>query len=244
MNRIQNRFRTFGVMLVFAVAMGFLEAIVVVYIRELYYPEGFSFPLKALPAWLVGVEWIREICTLLMLGAVAWLAGKVFLKRLAAFLFLFGVWDIFYYIALKVFLGWPASLLTWDILFLIPITWVGPVLAPVLNSVLMILMAFILDKLMAEYHLQQLLPREWILLISGAGAIFLSYIADFGLILIKGGFLRNLSGLAKDPAFLQILTTWEPSGFRWGIYTAGMLLIVAAILLFSFRAVKSGTESS
>ena len=31
-------------LIIFAVSMGFLEAIVVVYIRELYYPDGFRFP--------------------------------------------------------------------------------------------------------------------------------------------------------------------------------------------------------
>ncbi len=110
--------------------MGFLEAIVVVYVRELYYPDGFNFPLKPMPGWLIAVELVRELCTLLMLGGCGLDFRQEYLfQRLAVFLFIFGVWDIFYYIGLKIFLNWPESLFTWDILFLIPITWIGPVLA-------------------------------------------------------------------------------------------------------------------
>ena len=138
--------KSYFTLFIFAVAMGFLEAIVVVYVRELYYPEGFTFPLKALPANLVTIELIRELCTFLMLGSVAWLSGKTLLRRLSAFLFTFGVWDIIYYAALKLFLDWPESLLTWDILFLIPITWVGPVLAPIICSVVMIFMAMLFER--------------------------------------------------------------------------------------------------
>jgi hypothetical protein len=89
------------------------------------------------------IEITREFSTLLMLFSVAWISGRNFLQQLSVFLFLFGIWDIFYYVALKIFLDWPGSFLTWDLLFLIPITWLGPVLAPVICSVVMILTAFI-----------------------------------------------------------------------------------------------------
>jgi hypothetical protein len=128
---------------VFAIAMGFLEAIVVVYLRELYYPDGFEFPLRLMSADLVRAEWIREIATLVMLAGIGIIAGRNGLQRLFYALFAFGVWDIFYYVALKLLLGWPASLLTWDLLFLIPVSWLGPVLAPAINSLTMILMAML-----------------------------------------------------------------------------------------------------
>ena len=111
---------------VFAVAMGFLEGIVVIYLRELYYPQGFDFPLKLMSPELVRIEWIREISTLIMLAAVGIIAGRNNLQRLMYFLFAFGVWDIFYYVALKLLIGWPASLLTWDLLFLIPCVMAEP----------------------------------------------------------------------------------------------------------------------
>jgi membrane protein implicated in regulation of membrane protease activity len=54
---------------------------------------------------------------------------------------MFAIWDIFYYIFLWLLIGWPESFFTWDILFLLPVTWVGPVLAPVINSLTMIVLA-------------------------------------------------------------------------------------------------------
>ncbi|MDP2983256.1 MAG: hypothetical protein Q8O92_08000 [Candidatus Latescibacter sp.] len=123
--------------LAFAAAMGYLEAAVVVYLRALYYPEGFSFPLKLIPSEIAVIEIVREAATIVILLAVAMLAGKRFWERFGYFLILFGVWDIFYYVWLKVALGWPASMFDNDILFLIPLPWIGPVIAPVLISILM-----------------------------------------------------------------------------------------------------------
>jgi hypothetical protein len=103
-NTAPRRFLWLGV---FAVSMGFLEAIVVVYLRELYYPEGFSFPLNEIPPRILGTEIMREACTLVMLASVAALAGRDKYTRLSCFLFIFGIWDIFYYAGLKLLLGWP-----------------------------------------------------------------------------------------------------------------------------------------
>lgn len=123
--------------LAFAAAMGYLEAAVVVYLRALYYPEGFSFPLKLIPAGTAVIEIGREASTIVILFAVAMLAGKRFWERFGYFIILFGVWDIFYYAWPKVAIGWPAGMFDNDILFLIPLPWIGPVIAPVLISFLM-----------------------------------------------------------------------------------------------------------
>jgi hypothetical protein len=101
--------------------MGFLEAIVVVYLRQLYFPEGFDFPLNPIPPKILAIEWLREITTLVMLVSIGIIAGKNFLQRFSYFLYCFAVWDIFYYVALKLLLNWPPSLLTWDLLFLFPV---------------------------------------------------------------------------------------------------------------------------
>jgi len=87
---------------------------------------------------VVLVEVAREAATLLMLLGVAMLAERRPLRRFAAFAFCFGVWDIVYYVMLRAAIGWPASLLEWDILFLIPAPWTSPVLAPVLVSLALI----------------------------------------------------------------------------------------------------------
>jgi hypothetical protein len=123
----------------FAIAMGFVESAVVVYLRGLFYPEGFYGTLAIIPVFYYGTEVFREAATIIMLAAVALLAARRgWWERAAYFLFCFGVWDIFYYIWLYALLGWPPSLLTTDLLFLIPVPWVAPVVAPVAASAVMI----------------------------------------------------------------------------------------------------------
>ena len=116
---------------VFAVAMGWFEAAVVIYLRELYYPDGFRFPIVLASQRVAAVEIAREAASLLMIAAVARLAGRRFTERFAAFMLVFGAWDLLYYAFLWVILGWPASLAEWDVLFLIPLPWVAPVWAPI-----------------------------------------------------------------------------------------------------------------
>ncbi len=83
-------------------------------------------------------EFVREAATLIMLLAVGILAGRTWRSRLGYSALAFGIWDIFYYVFLKLMCGWPRSLFDWDILFLLPLPWWGPVLAPVSIALLMI----------------------------------------------------------------------------------------------------------
>lgn len=116
---------------VFAIAMGLLEAICVIYLRRLLpVAEGQSI----LPDTHAGIEIIREACTVVMLVCIAWLVGTGGLSRATCFFYAFGIWDIVYYVGLWWLAGWPTSILEWDCLFLIPKAWYGPVLAPVLIS--------------------------------------------------------------------------------------------------------------
>ena len=127
------------VLAVFALAMAFVESAVVVYLRGLFYPDGFYGTLAAFPVFYYGTEVFREAATIIMLASVAVLAARRgWWERAAYFLFCFGLWDIFYYVWLYALLGWPPSLLTTDVLFLIPVPWVAPVVAPVVASVVMI----------------------------------------------------------------------------------------------------------
>ena len=59
------------------------------------------------------------------------------LQKFCFFVIAFGIWDIFYYIWLWVMVGWPESLMTWDLLFFVPLPWVGPVITPVLIALTM-----------------------------------------------------------------------------------------------------------
>jgi len=124
---------------IFAVAFAWVESAVVVYLRKIYFDGVFSFPLVVV--WeegkhvidpLIKIEFGREIATIIMLLAVGWAAGRTKFQRFCLFMIAFGIWDIFYYIWLYVMVGWPESLMTWDLLFYVPLPWVGPVITPVL----------------------------------------------------------------------------------------------------------------
>lgn len=132
----------------FATAMGWLEAVVVVYLRAMLELEhGAPMPeasevmarIRSLP-WLLPIEQGRELATMLMLAMVAWLGADRGGSRFGAYLMIFGVWDIAYYIGLRVMVGWPRSLAAMDLLFLIPPHpwWYQPVWLPVVMSCLMI----------------------------------------------------------------------------------------------------------
>jgi hypothetical protein len=132
---------TAAVVIAYAVAMAFLESAVVVYLqRALGIDPHALFPAQqpALVGDLALIEFGREAATLVMLAAVGWLAGRSGLERLAWTAVAFGVWDILYYGWLWVFIGWPPSLGTWDLLFLIPVPWAGPVWAPVAVSLALV----------------------------------------------------------------------------------------------------------
>lgn len=120
--------------MVWGVAFAYIEASVVVYLRKIYYPEGFAFPVVVTDISVIVIEVIREAATLVILWATANLACKRRQNVLAAFILLFGVWDIFYYVFLKLVLNWPEGFNSWDLLFLIPLPWTGPVWAPVVVS--------------------------------------------------------------------------------------------------------------
>ncbi len=87
---------------IFAVAMAWVEAAAVFYLRTLvdriepYQPD----PLPLIEP-LGAVELAREAATLVMLLAVGMLAGRTLRSRLGYTAVAFGVWDIFYYVFLK-----------------------------------------------------------------------------------------------------------------------------------------------
>lgn len=221
----------FGVVALFAAAMGFLEAIVVVYLRAIYYPDGFTFPLAPMTPDIFRAELVREVATLVMLGAVARLAGRNHLQRLGAFLFAFAVWDILYYAALKIFLGWPDSLLTPDILFLIPVTWVGPVLAPLINSLTMITMAWLWHTLDRRHPPLTLRPAEWLLTVSGALLILYTYIRDYTLLILRNR-VPGATGITEGAEqLIPALSHFFPGPFLWALFIAGELLILTAMAL-------------
>jgi hypothetical protein len=125
----------------YAIAMAYLESAVVVYLqRALGIDPRALYPVQqpAVAGTLAAIEAGREAATLVMLATVGWLAGRSGLERLAWTAVAFGTWDVLYYAWLWVFIGWPPSLGTWDLLFLIPVPWAGPVWAPVAVSLALV----------------------------------------------------------------------------------------------------------
>jgi hypothetical protein len=120
----------------FGIAFGLVEAAVVVYLRAatgLFPVPQAKWP-STTPQDLLRIEVWREAATMVMLLAAAWLAGQNFKARFAGFLWAFAFWDFFYYVWLRLAIGWPASLLDYDVLFLIPVPWFSQVWFPLLVS--------------------------------------------------------------------------------------------------------------
>jgi len=173
-----------GWLTVFGIAMAYLEAAVVIYLRQLFWPTGSEIisleSLQPMPPFLLAVEIGREASTIVMLASLSLVVGVNRWERLAFFLWLFGLWDIFYYVWLYILSGWPPSLLTTDLLFLIPVPWIGPVLAPALVSITMLVSALaILRGHLAEGASR--MGRYWVLALVGTWLIFSSFtIANYG----------------------------------------------------------------
>jgi hypothetical protein len=197
---------------ILGVSVGWFEAAVVVYLRELYYPGGFDFPVVLASGRVALVELGRELASLFLLAAAARLAGRAFIERFAAFALLFGVWDLVYYGVLKLVLGWPSTLATWDILFLLPWPWVGPVWAPCVVSLALV-----------------------------AGGSYVYWTADHPRAPrpLDWGVL-SLGGLTVVGAFLAeghvVLTQTRPQAFPSGVFWSGLLVALSWFVAYEWRA--------
>jgi hypothetical protein len=217
------RARVLWVML-FAVAMAAVESAVVVYLRALHPGD---VPLTALlgviPSRLIPVEVAREVATLVMLLTVGILAGRDRWERFLWFSLAFGSWDIFYYVWLWVFIGWPPSLLTWDVLFLIPVFWLGPVLAPLLVSVCLVAGAVWLLGRHDRGAPPGLLPIGWALATLGVVLVLLSFTLDYR----------------------YALAGSDPPSFRWWLFLTGVVVTVAGVVYGVGKTVgPRGTSAS
>ena len=232
-NRSWNR-RVFAILL-FGVAFGYLEAAVVSYLRALhepvrqrYYPgrpPAELFPLLTLDQTrsaapeqirVIAVEVGREAATLVMLAALALGISENAGQWAAAFAIAFGGWDLAFYAGLKLVLGWPPSPFTWDILFLIPVPWAAPVLAPALVAAAMIAAGI--------WHLQReaagepvrIAPRQWAGIVLAALILIVSFTLDY----------RNL------------LAGGRPHPFAWGTFSFGLAL---GLFSYAYAALMSRT---
>ncbi len=190
-----------------------VEAAVVIYLRQLLHVEGSNITLSGIPRGIFTVEIVREFTTLVMLISVGVLAGSRPMGRFGSFIIAFGVWDIFYYVFLSMFHGWPRSFLDWDLLFLIPVPWMAPVLAPVLVSCGLIFSGYWL--LIREQQKKRIVVSlsDWI-------------IEAVATVLILYSFTNNNS-------------VSTPEVFSWIIFLAGLVLGVG---YFVWRMMKSSVK--
>ena len=208
----------------YAVAMAYLESAIVVYLRRLYYPQGFDFPLVIIDIPTLLIEVGRETATMIMLATVAIAVGRTKVGKCAYFLYLFGVWDIFYYVWLKVFLDWPTSLFTWDVLFLIPVPWVGPVLAPVTVALTMIGMALVL------LHLEQRGP-----VLPAGKTVWLAQMVASLVVIVS--FTMDVVPRLPDNGIL--LAQWTPAAYRWWMLLVAQALAIGTFISWAWRAASS-----
>jgi hypothetical protein len=228
--------RVLAALLLFGVSFGYVEATVVAYLRAQYEPlhqrlhpdraPDDLFPLlrpddlrAAGPPYvrLLAAELVREGATLVMLAAAALAGTGSFRAWFAAFLVAFGVWDVSFYIFLKVLLDWPASLLAWDLLFLLPVPWVAPVLAPALTALAMIGAGVSILGRESAGRPVRLRPLHWAAVVAGGMLQVTAFCWDY----------RNT------------LAGGDPNPFNWPLFVAGGVIGLGGFL-HALGRVKTG----
>jgi hypothetical protein len=206
----------------FAIAMAWVEAASVFYIRALVDRiEPYQADPLPIHGVLGNVELWREAATLVMIATLGVLAGRTWRRRAGYAALAFGVWDIFYYVFLRLISGWPRTLLDWDILFLLPVPWWGPVLAPVSIALVMILWGTL-----ATQSRDGVRDPRWASTLGWVGIVLALalFMIDAWLALPHG-----------REAVLQVL----PTTFNWLLFWVALLLMaLPALRQVAFAATK------
>jgi hypothetical protein len=216
MNLSASKRFALGAVALFAIAFAWVESAIVFYLRTLvdrlepYQPQ----PLPLVEG-IIWVELVREAATMIMLGMAGILAGRTLVTRLGYALIAFGVWDIFYYVFLVPMTGWPNSLFDWDVLFLLPLPWWGPILAPVLIALLMITWGTLVTQVDS---LHRIALSDWRPLALNLLGVFLALY-----VFMADGLRAAIRG---DEALLEIL----PSSFNWPLFILALALMSAPVV--------------
>jgi hypothetical protein len=212
----------------FAVAMAQVEAAIVVHLRTIYYPDDprSLFPLAPLSHRDLAIELVRETATVVMIVTLSFLTARRFRNAFVVFVYVFGVWDIFYYVWLKMMIGWPTAWSEWDVLFLIPWPWFGPWITPA--AVALVFSAWGAKRLWCGQGCE--FDRT-------AGALFL-----VGFALVLTTFLTPALPLLSqgEAAF----NGYEPTGFQWVVYLAGLVLLTIGLIQSRCNSQIDPTQSA
>jgi hypothetical protein len=205
----------------FAVAMAWMESATVYYLRLLV-DRVTPYQADPLPMHgnLGGVELVREAATLVMLLAIGIVAGDTRRARLGYAAIAFGVWDIFYYVFLRVMSGWPTSLFDWDILFLLPLPWWGPVIAPLCIAALMIVWGTLV-----------ILPRH-----SSTTHAGTSIIGGAGIALALYVFMADAIHLVGRG--IDVTRTTLPVAFNWRLFAVALALMAVPVVQLTWPGSK------
>ena len=203
------------IVVVFAAGMAWVEAACVYYLRVMV-DRIDPYQANPLPLHtnLGQVELIREVATLVMLGAIGLLAGRTRQSRAGYAAIAFGTWDVLYYVFLKAISGWPASLFDWDVLFLLPLPWWGPVLAPVSIALLMIVWGTLVSRPVDEAPLVPVRSAWWAAGAIGIALALYAFMAE-SLWSVRGGLEASRNAL--------------PASFNWPLFVLALVLMAAPV---------------
>lgn len=222
MMRAGNHRSTWVLVTIFAIAMAWVEAAVVYDLRLLVDRlEPYQADPLPISGALGSIELVREVATLVMLAAVGALAGATIRTRFAYTAIAFGIWDIFYYLSLKLMYGWPRTLFDWDVLFLLPLPWWGPVIAPVSIAVLMVVWGTLATATADGSTDAALEFRLWVA--AGLGAALALYI-----------FMSD--ALRAAPYGYEAVRTVLPTTFNWPLFVVAWALMAAPVMRIAWIA--------
>ncbi len=218
------------IVVVFAAAFAWVESAAVTYLRI---HVGRIDPYQTNPLPLASdlgrIELVREIATLIMIVSIGYLAGRNLHTRTAYAALTFGVWDIFYYLFLWITVGWPRTLMDWDVLFLLPLPWWGPVIAPIAIAAIIILASTLV--VLFDNPKREIWPtrKAWLLCLPGVILALIVFMQDA---------LRAL------PRGEQAVRDTLPTSFAWPFFGLALLLMSALIvdLLMQNRSNRSSTR--